>query len=138
MTAAPPPTEAPVLAFIYDRHFTSAEAILNIRLQDCHTYAERCGWETAGEWLDRGADALTNDHRPLFDDLCAALAQAAAAGRRTVCLVQDWDRLSRDDQAKNLFARRIASAGGWIETVHGDTTGENSSATGRLSRAPMV
>lgn len=132
------PTQPP-LAFIYDRHVTTGEAMLNLRLQDCHAYATKREWEPAGEWLDRGVDALTSDHRPLFDDLCWALERAVAEGRRAVCLVQDWDRLSRDEQAKSAFARRIVLAGGWIETAHGDTAGEtNAPADGRITHAPVL
>lgn len=128
----------PPLAFIYDRHVTTAEAILDIRLQDCRAYVTRQGWDTAGEWLDRGTDALTNDRRPLFDDLCWAVERATAAGRRAVLLVQDWDRLSRDEQARAGFVRRIQLGGGWSETVQGETAaGDTTTPRTRFTHAPV-
>ncbi|HZX40012.1 MAG TPA: recombinase family protein [Streptomyces sp.] len=104
-------------AFIYDRHATTSTVILDIRLDRCRSYAESCGWEVAGIWLDLGDNAL-GQHRPQFSSLCVAMDAATGP---IVCLVDDWDRLARDASQSAVMRRRIGQADGHCETAEGES-----------------
>ncbi|MBV9023933.1 MAG: recombinase family protein [Streptomycetaceae bacterium] len=136
MTSKPRCT--PPLAFIYDRHATPTKAIMLLRVGACREYAEEQGWEIAGEWVDDGDNALTDDNRPQFDLMLAELLGTHRGGRTVVCVVTDWDRLSRDSWNRLIFARKVALAGGWIETIVGETTKPEARSRGLLTRAPEV
>ena len=115
-----PPDGAPPLAFVYDRHASPTEAVLTLRLDLCRLHATEQGWELAGEWVDRGDAALSDGHRPAFDELLQKLREVRQAGRAVVCLVADWHRLSRDAGAERAFRARVATAGGYTATCSGD------------------
>ena len=115
-------TEQPPLAFLYDRHATLTRTILDLRLDACHRYALARGWERAGAWIDTGDQALSDHDRPRYDDLRAALRRAADTGRAAVCLVHDWDRLTRDRIRLSGMRDLLHRAGGWTETADGETT----------------
>jgi DNA invertase Pin-like site-specific DNA recombinase len=133
----PMSTEQPKpVAFIYDRHATPTKGILLLRLAACREYVEQEGYELAGEWVDDGHHALTDDNRPQFDAMHDALLAAHQAGRKVVCVVLDWDRISRDRWNLAIFARRITLAGGWVETIAGETTKPEDARRGLLTAAP--
>ena len=106
------------LAFIYDRHVTVIEDELDRRLNACMAYLSEHGWDFAGQWIDRGDHALTDDHRPEFDALLRAIT--AAGDRPRVCLIHDWGRLSHDMATRGLMTRRVLLLGGWVETCRGE------------------
>ncbi len=127
-------TTQPPLAFIYDRHASRTLAVLLLRLTACQEYAEEQGWEIAGKWYDHGDHALLDDHRTKFDRMLNALQVAHRSGREVVCLVFDWDRLSRDDGNRRVFVRKVTFTGGWVETITGETS---KGTSGRLTKAPL-
>jgi hypothetical protein len=112
------PTDQPTLAFIYDRCATQDTTELERRLTACGEYVIARGWGFGGWWRDTNDHALVNDHRPAFDALLRTMR--AAEGCERVCLVYDWDRLSRDLQARGLMTRRVLLLGGWVETCGGE------------------
>lgn len=113
------------------------QAILDIRLETCRKRAAELGWEFAGEWVDEGENALTNDHRPRFDGMCAAMAQYA--GQRPVhCLVEDWDRIARDGVAGAVLRRRVSLADGDCETAHGENDTPAEHARGLLTTPALT
>ncbi|WP_269859575.1 recombinase family protein [Streptomyces sp. RPT161] len=124
------------MAFIYDRCATQNTFVLELRLRECAKYTSEHGWGFGGWWVDEGDDALTDDHRPGFDGLERAVRQAG--DRPKVCLVFDWARLSNDDWNRRIFARRVMLAGGWVETVRGETTKPSDAQRGLLTGAPQV
>lgn len=107
-----------------------------LRVGACREYAEGMGWDIAGQWVDDGDNALTGDHRPEFLRMLAKLLGAHRGGRDVVCVVCDWDRLSRDREQCQKFARQVISAGGWIETIAGETTKREDQRRGLLTAAP--
>lgn len=131
-TTTAPPTPAgegeQVRAFIYDRHATTSTVILDIRLDRCRAYAESRGWEVAGIWLDLGDYALGHQ-RPQFDGLCVAMGLETGP---VICLVDDWDRLTRDASQSAVMRRRIGQAGGHCVTVGGESDAPAEKARERL------
>ncbi|MET7617126.1 recombinase family protein [Streptomyces sp. NPDC005408] len=115
-------------AFIYDRHATTSTAILGIRLDRCRAYAQSRGWEIAGIWLDLGDHALGH-YRPQFEALCVAMDTATDPA---VCLVDNWDRLTRNAAQSADMRRRIGHAGGHCETAEGESDSTAEEARGRL------
>lgn len=115
-------------AFIYDRHATVTTTILDIRLDRCRAYALSRGWEIAGMWLDLGDNAL-GDYRPQFTALCLAMQETRGP---VVCLVDGWDRLSRDPSHSRVMRTSVRLAGGHCETPEGETDREDEQARGRL------
>lgn len=109
--------EERVRAFIYDRHATTTTVILDIRLDRCRAYAESRGWDIAGVWVDLGNHAL-GSYRPQLKGLCAAMELESGP---VLCLVDDWDRFSRDGSHSAVMRNRITQAGGHCETVDGET-----------------
>lgn len=122
------------LAFIYDRHATPTEGVLLLRLEANTQYVQAQGWELAGEWVDRGDEALTDDHRPKFEEMLKAIGRAAQNGRKAVCLVSSWDRFSRSDWERRIFVRKVTLAGGWVQTIVGESSRDPS---GTLTKAPL-
>ncbi|MGH3587731.1 MAG: recombinase family protein [Pseudonocardia sp.] len=120
-SAAPRPAlEAvapPTLAFPYDRCSTLATGDLDERLARCRWYAVEQGWVIAGEWVDRADYALSNWPRPQWDGLVYAMRQAAV---RAVCLVDSWDRISRDQAASTILRLAVHQAGGYCVTTAGE------------------
>ncbi|MDF2261423.1 recombinase family protein [Streptantibioticus ferralitis] len=126
------------LAFIYDRCATQDTTELERRLNACGEYVIAQGWGFGGWWRDSGDHALVNDHRPAFDTLLRTM-RAAGTGQR-VCLIYDWDRLTRDPTVRGVMTRRVLLLGGWVETCEGEkrTAGGEDSQKGRLTQAPML
>jgi hypothetical protein len=131
MSTAPPP-----LAFLYDRCLTSNAAMLELRCTALAEYVEERGWAQAGYFVDYGDAALTNDNRPAFDELLRTMGRAT--GLERVCLVYDWGRLSHDADHRQEFTRRALGAGGWLETIGGETVTIGAVPDGRLTGAPVV
>jgi hypothetical protein len=125
-------TDQKPLAFIYDRHATENTTVLEMRLKACAKYVSANGWGFGGWWVDKGDDALTDDRRPAFDILLRTL-QATGSNHPRVCLVHNWERLSRDYEARRTFARRILLVGGWVETTSGETTKPGDNRCGLLT-----
>ncbi|MFW6695399.1 hypothetical protein [Streptomyces sp. MAR4 CNX-425] len=109
--------EKPALAFLYDRHATLTPAALDERLDRCRRYAAACGWVVAGEWVDCADHALADWPRPRWDALVVAIQQAAARPR---CLVDSWDRISRDREASAILRLAVHRAGGYCVTTAGE------------------
>jgi hypothetical protein len=131
-----PPIQRPI-AFIYDRHCTPTRAILLLRLEVCRMYCEQQGWELVGEWIDEGDEALLDERRTQFERLAARMNWVRHGTKRPlVCLVHDWDRLSFDRASRSRFVRRIDLAGGWIETIVGETSKPEERRRGLLTAAP--
>ncbi|WP_181789664.1 recombinase family protein [Streptomyces phytophilus] len=107
----------PTLAFIYDRHATLTTAALDARIERCQRYAVEHGWVAAGLWVDRGDNALTNWPRPQWDRLIYAMRQAAAPA---VCLVDSWERISREQTARTILQLAVHQAGGRCVTTAGE------------------
>jgi DNA invertase Pin-like site-specific DNA recombinase len=107
------------LAYIYDRVATTNRVVLQLRLEACAQYADAQGWEIGGWFVDEGDDALTTDKRPSFDAMCNTI-RAASVDTERVCLVNDWDRLSRDQEALGLFTRQVLQLGARVETCFGE------------------
>lgn len=127
---------APPLAYIYDRCATTNTAMIELRLRACAEYVEEQGWGWGGWWVDKDDAALTNDDRPAFDSLVRSMD--ASPGTPRVCLVADWGRLSHDTEHRQVFARRIFLAGGWLATVGGESVRSGEVPNGRLNDAPQV
>jgi hypothetical protein len=117
----------PTLAFVYDRHATASTAALDERMHRCRQYAAGRGWVVAGEWVDRGDNALHESPRPQWAALNHAMRQAAAPA---VCLVDTWDRISRDRARRAVLRRGVHQAGGHCVTTAGETDREP--APGRI------
>ncbi|MEU1630376.1 recombinase family protein [Streptomyces sp. NPDC020096] len=109
----------PPQAFIYDRRSTPTLGVLLARLMVCREYAAERGWELVGEWVDEDDNALT-DRRPEFDRLIGKMLGAHRDGREVICLVNDFDRLSHNQEIQTRFIKRVHLAGGWVETIVGD------------------
>lgn len=120
----------PTLAFIYDRHATLTTVDLELRIERCRRYAVERGWVVAAEWVDRGDDALTNWMRPRWDQLIYAMQQAAAPA---VCLVADWDRISRDPSWRGILRMAVAQAGGYCVTAAGEDDRQRETAAAPLA-----
>ncbi|MFG3287239.1 recombinase family protein [Streptomyces sp. NPDC048179] len=125
----------PVLAYVYDRCATTNTAMLELRLAACVEHLVERGWGPAGQFIDRGDDALTNK-RPAFDDMLRAMTEDA--GRERVCLVYDWGRLSHDRDHQQEFTHSVLGAGGWLATVAGESVRVGIVPDGRLTGAPQV
>ncbi|MFE5037133.1 recombinase family protein [Streptomyces sp. NPDC056683] len=134
MTATARETTA-VLAYVYDRCATTNTAMLDLRLAACVEHLVERGWEPAGQFIDRGDDALTNN-RPAFDGMLRAMTKAA--GRERVCLVFDWGRLSHDPDHRQEFTHAALGAGAWLAAVDGDSVRLGAVRDGRLTNAPQV
>ncbi|MDO0927288.1 recombinase family protein [Streptomyces sp. TG1A-8] len=129
-------TAPPVLAFVYDRCATTNRAMLELRLAACTEHLVEHGWDSAGQFVDRGDDALTNDTRPQFDEMLRTITQAA--GRERVCLMFDWGRLSHDVGHRQDFTHAALGAGAWLATVNGESVRMGAVPDGRLTGAPQV
>ncbi|MDF2260702.1 recombinase family protein [Streptantibioticus ferralitis] len=125
------------LVFIYDRCATQDTRELERRLKACAEYVSTYGWGFGGWWRDSGDYALTNDRRPAFDTLLRTMQAVGDCPR--VCLVYDWDRLSRDVQARDLMTRHVLLLGAWVETCDGEkrTPSGKHRQVGRLTSGPV-
>ncbi|MFJ5841882.1 hypothetical protein ACIQGO_34940 [Streptomyces shenzhenensis] len=128
MSAAPP------LAYIYDRCATDNRVVLDLRLHALGEYVKERGWGWGGSWVDEGDRALISDDRPAFDTLVRSME--ASLGRERVCLVYDWGRLCHDRIHRQVFARRILLAGGWLSTISGDIV-RHGAIEGSLTTTPQ-
>lgn len=111
------PASQRLRAFLYDRHASPTEGVLLLRLEYCKLRAAEAGWQVAGEFVDRGDDALGDDHRPEFDRMIGSMCEQVASGRQVVFLVSDWYRLSRDAENEAAFRARITTVGGYTTTA---------------------
>lgn len=110
-----------VLAFVYDRQMSPTVGVLVLHLGLCKIRARDEGWTIAGEWIDQGDAVFSDENRPAFDAMIEAMKTARGAGHEVLCLIADWPRLSRDEEARQAFQARIRTAGGYIATgVGGD------------------
>ncbi|GAA2673997.1 hypothetical protein GCM10010400_40200 [Streptomyces aculeolatus] len=116
-TPDPSAPARPTLAFIYDRCSTVATAALEVRIERCRRYAVEHGWVLAGEWVDRGDHALSCDRRPQWDGMTYVIRQAAAPA---VCLVESWDRISREQTARTILQLAVHQARGYCVTAAGE------------------
>ncbi|AZM46012.1 hypothetical protein DMB38_09435 [Streptomyces sp. WAC 06738] len=107
----------PTLAFIYDRHATLTTAALDERIVRCRRYAAEQGWVVAGEWVDRGDQALCAWQRAQWGMLVYAMRQAADSA---VCLVATWDRISWDRGDSAILRHAVHRAGGYCVTTAGE------------------
>jgi len=107
----------PIAAYIYDRCSTLATAALDERIERCRRYAVEHGWVVAGEWVDRADHALTNWPRPRWQGMAHAMRRAAT-GR--VCLVDSWERISRERDGSAVLRRAVHLAGGYCVTAAGE------------------
>ncbi|MEU9791965.1 recombinase family protein [Streptomyces sparsogenes] len=125
---------SPTLAFIYDREATAQTDSLNRRIGTCRAYAAKMKWEVAGQWVDRGDVALT-DRRPHWRGMVAAM-EAQGQGRKIVCLVADWGRISHNDEESARLRRLVSLAGGVCVTARGEDDSGMGASRGRLSSPP--
>jgi DNA invertase Pin-like site-specific DNA recombinase len=112
-------TNARPIAFIYDRHASPNRDALTARIEAAQAYARRRGWVLGGLFVDIGDDALSATERPAFDRLCNYLHNNRAVGVEMVCLVREWDRLSRYPEGRTRLRNRVTMAGGWTATADG-------------------
>ncbi|AUH40473.1 recombinase family protein [Streptomyces sp. CMB-StM0423] len=124
----------PVLVFIYDRSATLPDAFLAERLARCRQYAAERGWAVAGEWVDRGDHALCDDLRPQWRRMVGAMRQAAAS---PVCLVDSWDRISRDQAGGGALRRIVHQAGGYCATTAGEDDADDGHGRPTAATAPL-
>lgn len=125
---------SPTLAFIYDREATSQTDSLNRRIAVCRAYAATMKWNVVGQWVDRGDAALT-DRRPHWRGMVAAM-EAQGQGRRIVCLVADWGRISHNDEESARLRRLVGLAGGVCVTASGEDDSGEGVGRGRLTSPP--
>lgn len=126
-------TEAPALAFIYDRETTSDTGRMMERVAACHAYVERMGWRLRGLWMDTGDDALHAHRRPQWRAMVAEM-EGQPTGAKLVCLVADWGRVSHDPHDSVDLRQMVSRAGGVVATV----TGETDTERGLSARADVV
>lgn len=126
------------LVFVYDRNAGRSRHFLELRIAGCKNTATRYAWEVAGEWIDRGDDALDDvpSLRPRFMEMAGQMAAATEQGRPVLCLVHNWDRLSRSSDRRAQFQRLVAVAGGWTVTTFGETDGRGGTSHSRPHTAP--
>lgn len=126
-----PDPPRPTLAFIYDRHTTPTTAALDERIDRCRRYAVAQGWVVAGEWVDRGDQALCAWRRVRWGMLAYAMRQAAGPA---VCLVDTWDRISWDRGTVRSCATRSAGRAATASPPRERTTSNR--ATGASPSVP--
>jgi DNA invertase Pin-like site-specific DNA recombinase len=129
-------TTPPPLAFVYDRCVTSNPVMLDARLTCCTQRLIERGWDPAGQFIDRGDEALTSDARPAFERMLRAMTEAV--GRKRVCLVYDLGRLSHDAEHRQQFVHAALGAGAWLATIDGESVGVGAVPDGRLTSVPAV
>ncbi|MFD8263115.1 recombinase family protein [Streptomyces griseoluteus] len=127
---------ASALAFVYDRCLTANRSVLDLRLAVCTEYLAERGWTVGGRFVDFGDHALTDVHRPAFDEMLRAMVEAS--GRERVCLLHDWGRLSHTAGDRRGLASAVLGVGAWLSTVDGDSVGPGALPTGRVTAAPQV
>lgn len=120
------------LAFIYDRHTTPNEQLLDLRVDACREYAALVGYDVEGVWIDEGDGALDDADRPQFAALLKQLGATVRDGRTALCLVNNWDRLASDGTRCVSFQSRIRARGGWTATALGEDDVPRPSRRGRI------
>ncbi|MFF4478747.1 hypothetical protein ACFY1A_17265 [Streptomyces sp. NPDC001520] len=114
---------SPVLAFIYDREVTEKDSA-DDRILACRQFARERGWVVAGQWVDRGSNAV--DLRRTFWTGMVAAMEHEGQGRRFVCLVADWNRIAFDEAARNTLRQTVSHIGGACVAVSADLEQSNS------------
>ncbi|MFE5122149.1 recombinase family protein [Streptomyces sp. NPDC056669] len=99
--------DAPVFVFIYDRELADDAEASEVRITACREYAKLMGWEVAGQWVERADSGNRLSWRGM-----AAAMEHQGHGRRAVCLVSTWDRISADPQEWISLRRLVHRAGG--------------------------
>ncbi|MFC9220862.1 hypothetical protein ACFT8W_08735 [Streptomyces hygroscopicus] len=99
--------DAPALVFIYDRDSGGDASALQSRIHECRSYARLMGWQVAGQWVERG----DSENRLFWRAMAAAMA-FQGIGRRTVCLVSSWGRISTDPLKCASLRQLVHEAGG--------------------------
>ncbi|WP_406270161.1 hypothetical protein [Streptomyces sp. NBC_00191] len=85
--------------------------------------------DAASRMNDYQGPSALGDHRPQFDALSVAIGRAHGP---IVCLVDDWDRLTRDALQSSVMRHRIGQAGGHTVTAEGESDAPAEKARGRL------
>ncbi|MFW6724344.1 recombinase family protein [Streptomyces sp. MAR4 CNY-716] len=124
----------PILAFVYDRCSTSNTAALDARIERCRRYAVEHGWVLVGVWVDRGDRALCDDVRPEWRRMAGAMRQAATP---PVCLVDTWDRISRDRAGGVALRLIVHQAGGYCVTTEGEDDADRGHGHPPAAIAPL-
>lgn len=99
--------DAPALVFIYDRELADDTEESASRISACREYAKLVGWEVAGQWVERGGSG----NRLIWRGMAVAMA-FQGNGRRAICLVAAWDRISTDPQKRAALRHLVQQAGG--------------------------
>ncbi|MGW7615320.1 hypothetical protein ACWGLG_05560 [Streptomyces antimycoticus] len=99
----------PTLVFIYDREVTEKDSA-DGRILTCRQFARERGWTVAGQWVDRGSNAVAL-RRTFWTGMVAAM-EHEGQGRRIVCLVADWHRIAFDEAARNTLRQTVGHVGG--------------------------
>ncbi|GAA3668541.1 recombinase family protein [Streptomyces iranensis] len=104
--------DAPAFVFIYDREFADDAESSESRISACREYARLMGWEVAGQWVEpQGSGNRLN-----WRGMAAAMAHQGN-GRKAICLVSGWDRISIDPQEWVALRRLVHRAGGMCWSV---------------------
>ncbi|MEU8827755.1 recombinase family protein [Streptomyces sp. NPDC048636] len=106
--------ETAASAYIYDRETTSADNA-DERIAVCRDYAARMGWNVAGQWVDRGDNAVSA-RRMQWVGMLAAM-DFETPGRQPVCLVASWDRIARDASLRAEFRQMVSKINGVCVSV---------------------
>ncbi|AGP53236.1 recombinase family protein [Streptomyces rapamycinicus] len=101
--------ESKTLVFIYDREVTEKDSA-DERILTCRQYACDRGWTVAGQWVDRGSNAVAL-RRTFWNGMIAAM-EHEGRGKRIVCLVANWHRIAFDDAARNTLRQTVSHVGG--------------------------
>ncbi|ASQ98487.1 hypothetical protein CGL27_40650 [Streptomyces sp. 11-1-2] len=118
------------LVFIYDREVTEKDSA-DDRILTCRQFAHERRWAVAGQWVDRGTNAV--DVRRTFWTGMVAAMEHEGQGRRVVCLVADWDRIAFDEAARNTLQQTVSHVGGVCVAVSDELT-PNSSRDAAMRR----
>ncbi|MBL1096709.1 recombinase family protein [Streptomyces coffeae] len=114
------------IAYIYDREITSADNA-DPRITICRAYAAELGWQVAGQWVDRGENAVSPRRRAWVGMLAAM--EHEAQGAQPVCLVASWDRIARDDMVRAELRQMVSKIDGvCVSVVDGMSEDDFSSA----------
>ena len=95
-------------AVIYARYSSHSQNERSIegQLQDCHEYAERCGFTVIGEYIDRALTG-TNDSRPQFKKMIAD----ASKKQFSYVIVYKLDRFARNRYDSAIYKNKIKKYG---------------------------
>ncbi|WP_448332683.1 recombinase family protein [Streptomyces sp. DSM 41534] len=104
--------DEPAFVFIYDRELADDAEESESRISTCREYARLMGWEVAGQWVERRGSG----NRLIWRGMAVAMA-FQGNGRRAICLVAAWDRISADPQECAALRHLVQQAGGTCWTV---------------------